>query len=60
MSDNGNVPEGLLATRQVDLFFEDDEIGRMKKEIWEADEAAVDAILAYSYELCQSLPPFRE
>jgi creatinine amidohydrolase len=46
MSDNGNVPEGLLATRQVDLFFEDDEIGRMKKEIWEADEAAVDAILA--------------
>ncbi len=41
-----NVPEGLLATSQPDLFFEDDEIGRMKKGIWEASEAEVDAILA--------------
>lgn len=41
-----NVPEGWLATNQVDLFFEDDEIGRMKKEIWEASEADVDKILA--------------
>ncbi|RMF00049.1 MAG: creatininase family protein [Chloroflexi bacterium] len=41
-----NAPAGWLATNQVDLFFEDDEIGRMKKEIWEADEAAVDAMLA--------------
>lgn len=46
MSENGRVPEGLLATSQPDLFFEDDEIGRMKKEIWEASEEDVDAILA--------------
>ncbi|MFQ5612153.1 MAG: 3-dehydro-scyllo-inosose hydrolase [Anaerolineae bacterium] len=43
---NGQVPEGLLATDQPDLFFEDDVIGRMKKEIWEASEAEVDAMLA--------------
>lgn len=41
-----NVPEGLLATSQPDLFFEDDEIGRMKKQIFEASEAEVDAMLA--------------
>ncbi len=40
------VPEGWLATNQPDLFFEDDEIGRMKKAIWEADEAGVDKMLA--------------
>ncbi|HEX9925871.1 MAG TPA: creatininase family protein, partial [Anaerolineae bacterium] len=44
--ENGRVPEGLLATNQPDLFFEDDAIGRMKKEIWEASEAEVDAMLA--------------
>ena len=42
---SNNVPEGLLATNQPDLFFEDDQIGRMKKEIWDASEAEVDAIL---------------
>mgnify|MGYP001161815051 FL=1 len=41
-----NIPEGLLATSQPDLFFEDDAIGRMKKEIWEASEAEVDKMLA--------------
>jgi creatinine amidohydrolase len=41
-----NIPEGLLTTSQPDLFFEDDEIGRMKKQIFEASEAEVDAILA--------------
>lgn len=41
-----NVPEGLLATNQPDLFFEDDQIGRMKKGIWEASEAEVDQMLA--------------
>ncbi|HHJ07035.1 MAG TPA: creatininase family protein, partial [Anaerolineae bacterium] len=41
-----NTPKGLLATNQPDLFFEDDEIGRMKKEIWEADIAKIDGILA--------------
>jgi creatinine amidohydrolase len=40
------VPEGWLATNQPDLFFEDDEIGRMKKEVWEASEEEVDAMLA--------------
>ena len=43
---SNNVPEGLLATKQPDLFFEDDPIGRMKKEIWEASEAEVDTMLA--------------
>lgn len=43
---NGRVPEGLLATNQPDLFFEDDVIGRMKKDIWEASEAEVDTMLA--------------
>ena len=40
------VPKGWLATDQPDLFFEDNAIGRMKKEIWEAGDADVDAILA--------------
>lgn len=43
---SNNVPEGLLATNQPDLFFEDDVIGRMKKQIWEASEEEVDKILA--------------
>ena len=40
------TPKGLLATKQPDLFFEDNAVGRLKKEIWEADEAKLDAILA--------------
>jgi creatinine amidohydrolase/Fe(II)-dependent formamide hydrolase-like protein len=36
----------LLTTSQPDLFFEDTAVGRMFKEVWEADEAAVDAMLA--------------
>lgn len=40
------VPPGLLPTNQPDLYFEDDVIGRMKKEIWEASEADVDKMLA--------------
>ncbi len=43
---SNNIPEGLLATNQPDLFFEDDVIGRMKKEVWEASEAEVDQMLA--------------
>lgn len=43
---NGKVPEGLLATDQPDLFFEDNPVGRLKKEIWEASDAQIDAILA--------------
>lgn len=46
MSHNGNVPEGLLATNQPDLFFEDNAVGRMKKEIWDASDEQIDAILA--------------
>jgi len=37
---------GLLETNQPDLYFEDDEIGRMKKGLWEASEDEVDTILA--------------
>lgn len=40
------VPTGWLATSQPDLFFEDNPVGRLKKEIWEASEAEIDAILA--------------
>ncbi len=40
------TPQGLLATKQPDLFFEDNAVGRMKKEIWEASDAQIDAWLA--------------
>jgi creatinine amidohydrolase len=39
------VPEGLLATDQPDLFFEDNTVGRLKKEVWESSDAEIDAIL---------------
>ena len=37
---------GLLATDEPDLFFEDNTVGRLKKEVWEASDAEIDAILA--------------
>lgn len=40
------VPEGLLETNVPDLFFEDNGVGRMKKEIWDASDEQIDAILA--------------
>ena len=40
------VPEGMLATDQPDLFFEDNTVGRLKKEVWESSDAEIDAILA--------------
>ncbi len=40
-----NVPAGFLATDQPDLFFEDNPVGRMKKEVWDASDAQIDAIL---------------
>ena len=40
------VPQGLLPTNQPDLFFEDNTVGRMKKEIWDSSDAEIDAILA--------------
>lgn len=39
------TPAGLLATDQPDLFFEDNTVGRMKKEVWESSDAQIDAIL---------------
>ncbi|HUU03762.1 MAG TPA: 3-dehydro-scyllo-inosose hydrolase [Myxococcota bacterium] len=41
-----NAPRGWLASDQPDLFFEDNPTGRMKKEIWEADDERIDEILA--------------
>jgi len=40
------APEGLLATDQPDLFFEDNAVGCSKKEVWEASDEQIDAILA--------------
>ena len=40
------VPKGFLPTNQPDLFFEDNAVGRMKKEVWEASDEQIDAILA--------------
>jgi len=45
MSEMRQVPPGLLATDQPDLFFEDNTIGRMKKELWDATDAEIDAVL---------------
>jgi len=41
-----NVPPGLLPTNQPDLFFEDNPVGRLKKAVWDAGDAEIDAILA--------------
>ena len=45
MSDK-KTPAGLLATDEPDLFFEDNAVGRLKKEIWESSDQEIDAILA--------------
>ena len=46
MSENGKAPKGWLATRTPGVFFEDNAVGRMKKELWEASEEEIDRILA--------------
>ncbi|NOX61895.1 MAG: creatininase family protein [Chloroflexi bacterium] len=46
MSDDGKMPPGWLASKNPTVIFEDNRIGRMKKAIFEADEAELDAILA--------------
>jgi len=46
MSDVTVIPQGLIPTEQPTLFFEDNAVGRMKKEIWDASEEELDAILA--------------
>jgi len=45
MSDR-KVPVGMLATEEPDLFFEDNTVGRLKKEVWDSTDAEIDAILA--------------
>jgi creatinine amidohydrolase/Fe(II)-dependent formamide hydrolase-like protein len=45
MSDK-KAPAGLLATDEPDLFFEDNAVGRLKKEVWESSDQEIDAILA--------------
>ena len=40
------MSENWLATKQADLRFENSAVGRLKKEVFEADEAALDTILA--------------
>ena len=37
---------GFIKTDLPDLVFEDTAVGRLKKEVWEADDAKIDAILA--------------
>ena len=46
MSNQQLVPQGLLPTDQPDLFFEDNAVGRLKKQIWDASDAEIDAVLA--------------
>jgi len=43
---SNKIPDGLLPTSQPDLFFEDNTVGRLKKEVWEASDKEIDAILA--------------
>ncbi len=45
MADSPENPR-LLATDQPDLFFEDNTVGRCKKEVWDASDEEIDAILA--------------
>jgi creatinine amidohydrolase len=40
-----DTPKGLLPTEQPDLFFEDNAVGRLKKEVWEASDPEIDATL---------------
>ncbi len=38
-------PDGWLATDQPDLYFEDNAIGRMKKQLWDASDEEIDRVL---------------
>ena len=40
------IPAGMLATDEPDLFFEDNTVGRLKKEVWDATDQEIDALLA--------------
>ena len=46
MSEMKPVPPGWLPTDQPDLFFEDNTVGRMKKELWDSTDEEIDAVLA--------------
>jgi creatinine amidohydrolase len=46
MSTNGNMPKGWMPSSNPTVIFEDNHIGHMKKRIFEASEAELDAILA--------------
>jgi len=46
MTETKRVPPGMLPSDQPDLFFEDNAIGRMKKELWDATDDEIDAVLA--------------
>ncbi len=46
MSENGKAPKGWLATSTPGIFFEDNAVGRMKKELWEASDEEIDRVLA--------------
>ena len=36
----------LIPTERADLFFEDNTVGRCKKEVWDSTDEEIDAILA--------------
>ncbi len=38
--------DGFLTTDRPDLLFDNNDVGRMKKELWEASDEQIDAILA--------------
>ncbi len=41
-----NMPKGWMATDNPTVVFEETHIGRMKKELWEASDEEIDAVLA--------------
>jgi len=45
MSDDRKMPAGWMPSSNPTVFFEDNHIGHMKKDIFEADEATLDSIL---------------
>ena len=45
MSDTPETPV-LIPSERPDLFFEDNTVGRCKKEVWDSSDEEIDAILA--------------
>jgi creatinine amidohydrolase len=46
MAKTSVIPPGLIPTELPDLFFEDNAVGRLKKEVWDMTEEQLDAVLA--------------